>query len=48
MECTEETILDFFVVCDLVIPLVSSKKIDSRGDIALTRFKGKVVQRKTT
>ena len=41
---TEETILDFFVVCDQILPLVTKMTIDTRGECTLTRFKGKVVK----
>ena len=34
----------FFIVCDVILPLVSNMEIDSQGEITLTRFKGKVVK----
>ena len=42
-ERTEESILDFFVVCDQILPLVSKMTIDSRGEMSMTRYKHKVV-----
>ena len=42
-ERTGESILDFFVVCDLILPLVSKMTIYSRGEIALSRYKNRVV-----
>ena len=41
---TEESILDFFIVCDKILPLVEKMKIDVDGVITLTRFRGKVVK----
>ena len=41
---TEETILDFYVVCDQILPVVKSMKIDTKGEITLTRYKDKVVK----
>ena len=43
-ERIEESILDFFIVCDIILPLVSNMKIDSQGEITLTRFRGRVVK----
>ena len=43
-ERTEETMIDFFVVCDQILPLVSKMSIDTIGEYTLTRFKGKVVK----
>ena len=40
----QESILDFFVVCDKMLPLVTSMKIDKHGLNSLTRYKGKVVK----
>ena len=42
-ERKEESILDFFVVCDMILPLVTKMTIDSRGEMSLTRYKQKVV-----
>lgn len=43
-ERIEKTILDFFIVCDQILPLVSNMKIDCEGEITLTQFNGKVVR----
>ena len=40
---TQETIIDFFVVCDKILPLVTKMKIDENGKNSLTRYKGAVV-----
>ena len=44
IERIEESILDFFIVCDVILSLVSNMKIDTQGEITLTRFKGNVVK----
>ena len=41
---TEESILDYFIVCNHILPLVNKMKIDVDGIITLTRFRGKVVK----
>ena len=41
-EHIEESIIDFFVVCDLILPVVTKMTIDSKGELAMTRFKGRV------
>ena len=35
------TILDFFVVCDKILPHIKYMKVDEKGEHALTRYKGK-------
>ena len=40
----QESILDFFIVCDKMLPLITSMKIDEHGLNSLTRYKGKVVK----
>ena len=39
-----ESIIDFFIVCDQILPLVNKMKIDSKGDLTLTGYNGKVVK----
>ena len=40
----QESVLDFYVVCDKLLPLVSSMKIDELGQNSLTKYhKGNVV-----
>ena len=34
---TERSILDFFIVCDQILPLVSRMVIDEKGEFALTK-----------
>ena len=41
---TSKTILDFFVVCDQILPHVTRMKIDENGEHAFTRYRKKVVQ----
>ena len=43
-ERKEESILDFFIVCNQILPVVTRMKIDSDGETTLTRFKGKTVK----
>ena len=40
-ERTEESILDFFIVCNQILPVVTKMKIDKNGETTLTRFRGK-------
>ena len=40
----QETIIDFYVVCDKILPLVTSMTIDENGQHSLTRYKGGVVR----
>ena len=41
---TEKSILDFFIVCDQVLPLVSKMFIYENGELALTKYrKGNIV-----
>ena len=40
----QETIIDFFVVCDKILPLVTSMTIDEQGQHSLTKYKGGVVK----
>ena len=39
-----KTIIDFFVVCDQLLPLVSKMKVDEKGEYQMSRYKGKVVR----
>ena len=41
---TQESILDFFVVCDKLLPLVTHMTIDETGYNSLTRYKGTCVK----
>ena len=41
---TQETILDFFIVCDQILPLINKVKIHESDEIALTRYAKKVVR----
>ena len=41
---TQESILDFFLVCEKLLPLVTKLTIDEKGETALVRYKGKVVK----
>ena len=34
----------FFVVCEQVLPLVSKMTIDSKGEMAMTRYRGRIVK----
>ena len=43
-EHTEESILDFFIVCNQILPVVTKMKIDKNGETTLTRFRGKTVK----
>ena len=43
IERKEESILDFFVVCDQILPLVTKMTIDEKGGLTMTRYKNKVV-----
>ena len=36
----EKAILDFFIVCEKILPLVSNMVIDEKGENALVRYKG--------
>ena len=41
----KESILDFFLVCDQILPLVSKMIIDEKGEIALTKYRrGNIVK----
>ena len=40
----QKTCLDYFIVCNQIEPLVSCMKIYEDDELALTRYKGKVVQ----
>ena len=40
----QKTCNDYFLVCDQIEPLVSKMLIDEGNEIALTRYRGKVVQ----
>ena len=41
---TTKTILDFFVVCNKMLPHVTKMKIDESGATSLTRYKNKIVK----
>ena len=41
---TQESILDFFIVCDEILPLVTRMKIHENDDLAIKRYKEKVVR----
>ena len=41
---TQESILDFFVVCDKIVPLITSMTIDKSGINSLTRYRGGIVR----
>ena len=43
VERREETIIDFFVVCDQILPLVEKMIIDENGQMAITRYKDRIV-----
>ena len=40
----QETIIDFFVCCDQILPFVKKMSIDKTGENSLTRYKNKVVK----
>ena len=40
----QETVIDFYVVCDKLLPLVTSMTIDETGQNSLTKYKGKIVK----
>ena len=40
---TSKSILDFFLVCDKILPFVSKMKIDEKGETALTKYNKSVV-----
>ena len=39
---TQKSLLDFFVVCDKILPLVTKMTIDEKGAQSLTQYKGKI------
>ena len=41
---TTQTIIDFFIVCNQIIPLFSKMKVDEEGEFQMTRYKGKTVK----
>ena len=41
---TQESILDFFIVCDEILPLVTKMKIHEKDDLAIKRYKEKAVK----
>ena len=41
---TQESILDFFIVCDEILPLVTRMKIHENDELAIKRYKEKVVR----
>ena len=43
--CIQESVLDFYVVCDKILPLVTSMTIDELGQNSLTKYyRGKIVK----
>ena len=40
----QESILDFFIVCDELLPLVTKMKIHEKDEIVIKRYKEKVVK----
>ena len=36
----EEAILDLFIVCEKVLPLIKYMEVDEKGEYGLTNFKG--------
>ena len=43
-ERTEESILDFFIVCNQILSLLTKMIVDIKGEISMTRYRGKVVK----
>ena len=41
---TSKSILDFFLVCDKILPFVTKMKIDEKGETSLTKYKKGVVK----
>ena len=41
---TQESVLDFFLVCDEILPFVTNMKVHEKEDLGITRYKGKVVK----
>ena len=41
---TQESILDFFIVCDELLPLVTKVKIHEKEELAIKRYKEKIVK----
>ena len=41
---TKKSVLDFYLVCDQILPLITSMKIYENGGQSLTRYKGKVTR----
>ena len=42
----QETVIDFYVVCDKVLPLVIRMTIYEQGQNSLTKYKGKIMRTK--
>ena len=40
----QKSIIDFFVVCDKILPLVTKLTIDENGENLMTRYRGKIVK----
>ena len=40
---TEKSILDFFLVCNQILPLVTKMEISENGENALTRYRGEKI-----
>ena len=40
----QKTVIDFFVVCNQIKPLITKMTIDQKGENTLTRYKGKIVK----
>ena len=43
-EHKEESILDFFIVCNQILPLVTRMVVDVKGELSMTRYSGKVIK----
>ena len=41
---TQESVLDFYVVCDKILPLITSMTLDEHGQNSLTRYRGNIVR----
>ena len=41
---TQESVIDFFLVCDKILPLVTSMSIDEAGSRSLTKYRGGMVK----
>ena len=41
---TEESVLDFFIVCNQILPVVKKMLVHNKGEITLARYKDKIVK----